>query len=77
MRENIERMQRLADEHGIRVRPHVKTHKCVEIAKLQRQAGAIGFTAGKLGEAEVFADTGCNEATGVPGRGRPRVQPRR
>lgn len=40
---------------GIKLRPHVKTHKIPEIAHMQLDAGAIGITCQKLGEAEVMA----------------------
>ncbi|HTV08145.1 MAG TPA: DSD1 family PLP-dependent enzyme [Candidatus Aquilonibacter sp.] len=55
---NIARMARLAKQHGLGLRPHVKTHKSVEIGRLQRDAGATGFCCAKLGEAEVMADGG-------------------
>ncbi|MFI6851613.1 alanine racemase [Streptomyces sp. NPDC050416] len=58
MQRNIDRMQGFAAEHDVRVRPHVKTHKCVEIGRLQIEAGAVGITAGTVGEAEVFAAAG-------------------
>jgi D-serine deaminase-like pyridoxal phosphate-dependent protein len=45
MQRNIDRMQDLAADHGLDVRPHVKTHKSVEIGRLQVQAGADGDTA--------------------------------
>ncbi len=41
-----------------KLRPHFKSHKCTHIARLQIQAGAIGITCAKLGEAEVLADSG-------------------
>lgn len=59
--ENIRRMQAFADAHGKRLRPHVKTHKSVEIGRLQLDAGAIGLTAGNLSEAEIFAEAGCDD----------------
>jgi D-serine deaminase-like pyridoxal phosphate-dependent protein len=40
------------------LRPHFKTPKCPQVAKLQLDAGAIGITVAKLGEAEVLADAG-------------------
>ena len=61
MQRNIDRMQSFADEHDLDVRPHVKTHKCVEIGRLQIDAGAVGITAGNVGEAEVFAAAGFND----------------
>lgn len=59
--ENIRRMQAFADAHGKAMRPHVKTHKSVELGRMQLEAGAIGLTAGNLSEAEVFADAGCHD----------------
>ena len=58
MQDNIDRMQAFATEHNLDVRPHVKTHKCVEIGRRQVEAGAAGITAGNVGEAEVFAAAG-------------------
>ena len=43
---------------GMALRPHVKTHKSVALAKLQIAAGAVGVTVGTLGEAEVMAGGG-------------------
>jgi D-serine deaminase-like pyridoxal phosphate-dependent protein len=61
MQENIDRMQAFADRQGLQVRPHVKTHKCVEIGRRQIKAGAVGITAGNVGEAEVFAAAGFDD----------------
>lgn len=61
LRDNIARMQSFADEHGVRLRPHVKTHKSVDIARLQMQAGATGITVSNLFQAEVFADSGIRD----------------
>jgi len=61
MKRNIERMQDFAAEHDLDVRPHVKTHKCVEIGRLQVDGGAAGITAGNVGEAEVFAAAGFDD----------------
>lgn len=51
---NIARMQQQCRAWGVALRPHVKTHKIPEIAQLQLDAGAIGITVAKLGEAEVL-----------------------
>jgi D-serine deaminase-like pyridoxal phosphate-dependent protein len=53
---NLDRMQRLAKEHGLRLRPHAKTHKSVTVARRQIDGGAIGLTTATLQEAEIFAD---------------------
>lgn len=58
---NVRRLQAALDERGIGLRPHVKTHKLVPIARLQLEAGAFGLTAGTLGEAEVLADAGMGD----------------
>ena len=52
---NIERMQATANAAGAKLRPHIKTHKCLEIAKRQLQAGAAGLTCAKISEAEVMS----------------------
>lgn len=52
---NINRMREVASQAGARLRPHVKTHKSKEIARLQLAAGAAGLTCAKLSEAEVMA----------------------
>ena len=51
---NIARMQQQCRTWGVALRPHVKTHKIAEIAQMQLDAGAIGITVAKLGEAEVL-----------------------
>ena len=51
---NIVGMQRQCRAWGVELRPHVKTHKIPEIAQLQLDAGAIGITVAKVGEAEVL-----------------------
>ena len=43
-RENIKRMQQVADANGCTLRPHIKTHKTPYFAKLQQQLGARGIT---------------------------------
>lgn len=55
---NIARMAELAAARGVRLRPHAKTHKSVEIARRQVAAGAVGVCCAKLGEAEVMAAGG-------------------
>lgn len=61
MERNIQAMERfLREKTGgrTRLRPHSKTHKTPEIAWKQLEAGAVGITCQKLGEAEVMADAG-------------------
>jgi 3-hydroxy-D-aspartate aldolase len=55
---NISTMSRFAAAHGVKLRPHAKTHKCSQIAKRQVEAGAIGICSAKLGEAEALTAAG-------------------
>jgi D-serine deaminase-like pyridoxal phosphate-dependent protein len=58
---NIGAMASLAGRARVRLRPHAKTHKIPEIARMQIVAGASGVTLAKLGEAEAFADAGIDD----------------
>ncbi|GLK78475.1 D-TA family PLP-dependent enzyme [Methylopila turkensis] len=58
---NVARVQGLCDAAGVANRPHVKTHKSPELARLQVAAGAKGVTCQKLGEAEAMADGGLDD----------------
>ncbi len=60
---NLRRMQDRAEELGVRLRPHIKTHKCIEIADRQRRLGAHGITVSTLEEAERFAAHGFEDQT--------------
>ena len=53
---NIERFQAYAEKHGLKVRPHIKTHKLPAIAEMQLDAGAIGITCQKVSEAEAMVE---------------------
>ncbi len=55
---NIRSMQAVCDAHGVELRPHIKTHKMVAVAKQQLAAGAKGLTCAKLGEAEAMLPSG-------------------
>lgn len=58
---NIRRSQQHLDGLGLASRPHIKTHKLPFIAWKQVEAGAVGVTCQKLGEAEVMVDAGIHE----------------
>ena len=58
LQENVAEMAAYARRQGLALRPHLKTHKTAEIARLQQQYGVAGFTCAKIGEAEVLADAG-------------------
>ena len=53
MDRNLRRMATYCAAHHLALRPHTKTHKIPEIARLQMQYGATGITVAKLGEAEL------------------------
>ena len=58
---NIARMADFTARAGLGLRPHVKTHKSIEIARRQLAAGAIGITVATLSEALVFSEAGCTD----------------
>ena len=58
---NIAHLQSLCEKAKIANRPHIKTHKSPFLAHRQLQAGAIGITCQKLGEAEVMAEAGIED----------------
>ncbi|MBV9354759.1 MAG: alanine racemase [Chloroflexi bacterium] len=55
---NVQAMAERARAAGVALRPHVKSHKTVEIARRQLGAGAAGITVAKLDEAEAYLDVG-------------------
>ena len=57
----VDRRAGLVRSRGLALRPHAKTHKCVEIARMQVQAGASGLTVATLSEAEIFAEAGFDD----------------
>jgi D-serine deaminase-like pyridoxal phosphate-dependent protein len=58
MERNIHRMQYYCNKHHLAFRPHTKTHKIPDIAKMQLEAGAVGIACQKVSEAEVFTREG-------------------
>lgn len=58
---NLKEMQRIANEAGVALRPHTKTHKCPELAKLQLAEGASGICVQKLSEAEAMVGSGIRD----------------
>jgi len=55
---NIAKMADFFSDKPCKLRPHIKTHKLPLIAHKQIDAGAIGITCAKLGEAKVFLESG-------------------
>ncbi len=58
---NLERLMRSSTVRGMRVRPHAKSHKCIEIARRQMEAGAVGICCQKVSEAEIFLAGGIDD----------------
>ena len=64
---NAKRMSDTAMRNNVRLRPHIKTHKCVEVAKIQTAGHSGAITVSTLAEARSFAKHGFNDITyGVP-----------
>lgn len=63
VRRNAERMSERVKNMGAHLRPHIKTHKCVEIARLQTTAQAAALTVSTLAEASWFAARGFTDLT--------------
>jgi D-serine deaminase-like pyridoxal phosphate-dependent protein len=61
MQRNIEGMIAGLSAKGVTCRPHVKSHKSIEIGRRQLAAGASGLTTATIGEAEVFVSAGVND----------------
>ncbi|BEP16197.1 D-TA family PLP-dependent enzyme [Acidothermaceae bacterium B102] len=61
MDRNLTAMAASARQRGVSLRPHAKTHKCLEIARRQVDLGAAGLAVATIGEAEVFADGGFTD----------------
>ncbi len=61
VRKNIEYMGARASQYGLGLRPHIKTHKTLEVAAMQVEAGAAGITCAKVSEAEVYAEAGFED----------------
>ncbi len=61
MQANIETMQSRMNALGVNLRPHVKTSKCIDVARRQIAAGARGITVSTLKEAEQFFAAGITD----------------
>ena len=58
---NLRLMQEKAEANGVTLRPHIKTHKSLAIARQQIETGAGGITAAKVSEAEIFVNGGFED----------------
>ncbi len=66
MRANIARAASYTRDHRINLRPHIKTHKDPEIARIQLESGACGLTVATAREAEVMASVCDNILVAFP-----------
>lgn len=58
---NLQQMQQRALAGGVQLRPHVKTHKSLTIARRQIELGATGITVSKPSEGVVFIEGGVRD----------------
>src|SRR5947209_7186921 len=63
VRRNAGRMSARIQSLGASLRPHVKTHKCVEVARIQTEGHAGGVTVSTLAEARAFVAQGFRDIT--------------
>jgi D-serine deaminase-like pyridoxal phosphate-dependent protein len=63
LEKNATRMATRAKRLGVQLRPHVKTHKCVEAARIQTAEACGGITVSTLAEARAFAAGGFSDIT--------------
>ena len=63
---NILKLQAAASSAGKQLRPHAKAHKCVEIARRQKQAGAAGVCVATLAEMELMISAGMSVLLTTP-----------
>ena len=61
MERNLRRMAEYTATHGLRLRPHTKTHKIPALGRRQIELGAVGLSVAKISEAEVMLASGVEE----------------
>ncbi|MDI1243147.1 MAG: alanine racemase [bacterium] len=63
VRANAARMTAIVNRQNVRLRPHIKTHKCIEVARIQTADHSGAVTVSTLAEARAFAANGYNDIT--------------
>jgi len=63
VRRNAERVSEIVKRNGVALRPHIKTHKCVEVARIQTEGHSGAVTVSTLEEARAFAKGGFTDIT--------------
>src|SRR5579859_7303622 len=66
-RRNLDRMAAYVQAHGLKLRPHTKTHKSAKVGRMQMERGAVGLTVAKVGEAQVMAEVADDLLMAYPG----------
>jgi D-serine deaminase-like pyridoxal phosphate-dependent protein len=75
MERNLRRVADYTREHGLRLRPHTKTHKIPALGRKQIEGGAVGLTVAKVSEAEVMLQSGTPDMLiAYPVIGRPKLE---
>lgn len=63
VRRNAARIGEITKRNNVRLRPHIKTHKCIEVGRLQTEGFNGGITVSTLAEAKAFAANGFSDIT--------------
>ncbi len=63
VKRNAERISRIAERNRVSLRPHIKTHKCVEVARIETAGHTGALTVSTLAEARAFASHGFSDFT--------------
>jgi D-serine deaminase-like pyridoxal phosphate-dependent protein len=63
VKRNAERMTQRIKQFGADLRPHIKTHKCLEVARIQTAGHSGAITVSTLAEARAFAANGFSKIT--------------
>jgi D-serine deaminase-like pyridoxal phosphate-dependent protein len=63
VKRNAERMSQRIKQFGADLRPHIKTHKCIEVARIQTAGHSGAVTVSTLAEARAFAANGFSKIT--------------
>jgi D-serine deaminase-like pyridoxal phosphate-dependent protein len=74
MERNARRVADYCSQHGLRWRPHVKTHKSRRVASIQLEAGARGLTVATPHEAEVMSSVTNDLLLAYPPVGEARLE---
>ena len=63
VKQNAARISDIASRNGARLRPHIKTHKCIEVARIQTAGHNGAITVSTLAEARDFSANGFSDIT--------------